>query len=67
MSTDPEQEFFGDGIAEEVITALSRYPSLFVMARNSSFTYQGRAVDTKQVGRELGVPGDHRDGRRADG
>jgi len=67
MSTDPEQEFFGDGIAEDVITALSRYPSLFVMARNSSFTYQGRAVDTKQVGRELGVPGDHRDGRRADG
>jgi len=55
MSDDPEQEFFGDGIAEDVITALSRYPSLFVIARNSSFTYKGRAVDVKQVGRELAV------------
>src|SRR5207302_1650784 len=55
MSADPEQEFFADGIAEDVITALSRYPSLFVIARNSSFTYKGRAVDVKQVGRELGV------------
>jgi adenylate cyclase len=55
MSSDPEQEFFGDGIAEDVITALSRYPSLFVIARNSSFTYKGRAVDVKQIGRELGV------------
>jgi adenylate cyclase len=55
MSADPEQEFFGDGIAEDVITALSRYPSLFVIARNSSFTYKGRAVDVKQIGRELGV------------
>jgi adenylate cyclase len=55
MSGDPEQEFFADGIAEDVITALSRYPSLFVIARNSSFTYKGRAVDVKQVGRELGV------------
>jgi len=55
MSTDPEQEFFGDGVAEDVITALSRYPSLFVIARNSSFTYKGRAVDVKQIGRELGV------------
>jgi adenylate cyclase len=55
MSVDPEQEFFADGIAEDVITALSRYPSLFVIARNSSFTYRGRAVDVKQVGRELGV------------
>jgi len=55
MSTDPEQEFFADGIAEDVITALSRYPSLFVIARNSSFTYKGRAVDVKQIGRELGV------------
>jgi adenylate cyclase len=55
MSTDPDQEFFADGIAEDVITALSRYPSLFVIARNSSFTYKGRAVDVKQVGRELGV------------
>ena len=55
MSTEPEQEFFADGIAEDVITALSRYPSLFVIARNSSFTYKGRAVDVKQVGRDLGV------------
>jgi adenylate cyclase len=55
MSGDPEQEFFADGIAEDVITALARYPSLFVIARNSSFTYKGRAVDVKQVGRELGV------------
>jgi adenylate cyclase len=55
MSGDPEQEFFADGIAEDVITALSRYPSLFVIARNSSFTYKGRAVDVKEVGRELGV------------
>ena len=55
MSLEPEQEFFADGIAEDVITALSRYPSLFVIARNSSFTYKGRAVDVKQVGRDLGV------------
>jgi adenylate cyclase len=55
MSADPEQEFFADGIAEDVITALSCYPSLFVIARNSSFTYKGRAVDVKEVGRELGV------------
>jgi adenylate cyclase len=55
MSTEPEQEFFADGIAEDVITALSRYPSLFVIARNSSFTYKGRAVDVKEVGRNLGV------------
>jgi adenylate cyclase len=55
MSNDPEQEFFADGIAEDVITALSRYSSLFVIARNSSFTYKGRAVDVKQVGRQLGV------------
>jgi adenylate cyclase len=55
MSNDPEQEFFADGIAEDVITALSRYPSLFVIARNSCFTYKGHAVDVKQVGRELGV------------
>jgi adenylate cyclase len=55
MSSDAEQEFFADGIAEDVITALSRYPSLFVIARNSCFTYKGRAVDVKQVGRELGV------------
>ncbi len=55
MSGDPEQEFVADGIAEDIITALSRYPSLFVIARNSSFTYKARAVDLKQVGRELGV------------
>jgi adenylate cyclase len=55
MSGDPEQEFFSDGIAEDIITALSRYPSLFVIARHSCFTYKGRAVDVKEVGRELGV------------
>jgi adenylate cyclase len=55
MSAEPEQEFLADGIAEDIITALSRYPSLFVIARNSSFSYKGRAVDVKQVGRELGV------------
>ena len=55
MSADPDQEYFADGIAEDIITALSRFPSLFVIARNSSFTYKGRAVDVKQVGRELGV------------
>jgi adenylate cyclase len=55
MSGDPGQEFFADGIAEDIITTLSRYPSLFVIARNSSFTYKGRAVGMKQVGRELGV------------
>ena len=55
MSGDPEQEFLADGIAEDVITALSRYPSLFVIARNSCFTYKGRAVNVKQVGRDLGV------------
>jgi TolB-like protein len=55
MSSDPEQEFFADGISEDIITALSRYPSLFVIARNSSLTYKGRSVDVKQIGRELGV------------
>ncbi len=55
MSSDPEQEFFADGIAEDVITILSRYPSLFVIARNSSFSFKGRAAGVKQVGRELGV------------
>jgi adenylate cyclase len=55
MSGDPEQEYFADGIVEEIITALSRVPSLFVIARNSSFTYKGKAIDIKQVGRELGV------------
>jgi TolB-like protein/class 3 adenylate cyclase/tetratricopeptide (TPR) repeat protein len=55
MSGDPEQEYFADGTVEEIITALSRFQHLFVIARNSSFTYKGRAVDVKQVGRELGV------------
>jgi TolB-like protein/Tfp pilus assembly protein PilF len=55
MSGEPEQEYFADGIVEDIITALSRFRSLFVIARNSSFTYKGRAVDVKQVGRELGV------------
>src|SRR5205085_3487430 len=55
MSGDPEQEYFADGIVDDIITALSRFKSLFVIARNSSFTYKGRAVDVKQVGRELGV------------
>jgi len=55
MSGDPEQEYFADGMAEDIITALSRFKALFVIARNSSFTYKGRAVDVKQVGRELGV------------
>jgi len=55
MSGDPDQEFFADGIAEDIITALSRYSSLFVIARNSCLTYKERAIDVKQVGRELGV------------
>ncbi|KAB2850620.1 MAG: adenylate/guanylate cyclase domain-containing protein [Hyphomicrobiaceae bacterium] len=55
MSGDPEQEYFADGIVEDIITALSRFNQLFVIARNSSFTYKGRPVDVKQVGRDLGV------------
>ncbi len=55
LSGDPEQGYFVDGMVEEIITALSRIRWLFVIARNSSFTYKGRAVDVKQVGRELGV------------
>jgi TolB-like protein len=55
MSGDQEQEYFADGVVEEIITAMSRMRWLFVIARNSSFTYKGRAVDVKQVGRELGV------------
>ena len=55
MSGDPEQEYFADGMVEDIITALSCFKALFVIARNSSFTYKGRAVDVKQVGRELGV------------
>jgi len=55
ISGDPEQEYFADGMVEEIITALSRIRWLFVIARNSSFTYKGQAVDVKRVGRELGV------------
>ncbi|MCC8938030.1 adenylate/guanylate cyclase domain-containing protein [Bradyrhizobium sp. Arg68] len=55
MSGDPEQEYFADGMVEEIITALSRFKWLFVIARNSSFTFKGRAVDIKEVGRKLGV------------
>ena len=55
MSGDPEQEYFADGMVEEIITALSRIRWLFVIARNSSFTYKGQSTDVKQVGRELGV------------
>jgi TolB-like protein/class 3 adenylate cyclase len=55
MSGDPEQEYFADGMVEEIVTALSRIRWLFVIARNSSFTYKGQAVDVKQAGRELGV------------
>jgi TolB-like protein len=55
MSGDPEQDYFADGMVEEIITALSRIRWLFVIARNSSFTYKGHAIDVKQVGRELGV------------
>jgi TolB-like protein/Flp pilus assembly protein TadD len=55
LSGDPEQEYFADGVVEDIITGLSRIKWLFVIARNSSFTYKGRAVDVKRVGRELGV------------
>jgi TolB-like protein/tetratricopeptide (TPR) repeat protein len=55
LSGDPEQEYFADGLVEEIITALSRIRWLFVIARNSTFTYKGQAIDVKQVGRELGV------------
>ena len=54
MSGDAEQEYFADGMVDEIITALSRFRSLFVIARNSTFTYKGRSVDVKQAGRELG-------------
>ena len=57
MSGDPEQEYFVDGLVEDIITALSRFKSLFVIARNSTFTYKGKVVDIKQVGRELGDAG----------
>jgi TolB-like protein len=55
MSGDPEQDYFADGMVDDIITALSHFKALFVIARNSSFTYKGRAVDVKQIGRELGV------------
>jgi DNA-binding winged helix-turn-helix (wHTH) protein len=55
MSGDPEQEYFADGMAEEIITALSRCNSLLVIARNSSFTYKGKVADVRQIGRDLGV------------
>ena len=55
LSGDPDQDYFADGVVEDIIGALSRMRWLFVIARNSSFTYKGRAVDVKQVGRELGV------------
>jgi TolB-like protein len=55
LSGDPKEDYFSDGITEDIITELSRFSELFVIARNSSFTYKGRAVDVRQVGRELGV------------
>jgi TolB-like protein len=55
LSSDPEQEYFADGVVEDITMALSRFHWLFVIARNSSFTYKGRTIDVKQVGRELGV------------
>src|SRR5262249_14889928 len=55
LSGDPQQEYFADGAVDDIITGLSRIKGLFVIARNSSFTYKGRAVDVKQIGRELGV------------
>jgi TolB-like protein len=55
LSSDPQQDYFADGMVEDIITGLSRSRSLFVIARNSTFTYKGKAVDIKQVGRELGV------------
>jgi adenylate cyclase len=55
MSGSPEQEYFADGMVEDIITGLSRSKSVFVIARQSTFTYKGKAVDVKQVGRELGV------------
>src|ERR1700684_640507 len=55
LSGDPEQEYFADGMVEDIITALSRFGELFVIARNSTFAYQGRAFDIRQVGHELAV------------
>ena len=55
MSGEADQEYFADGITDDIITELSRFSELFVIARNSSFTYKSKTVDEKQVGRELGV------------
>src|SRR5207248_11391486 len=55
ISGDPEQEYFTDGMVEDIITELSRFRALFVIARNSTFSYKGKAVDVRQVSRELGV------------
>src|SRR5258708_16784011 len=55
MSGDAEQEYFADGMVDDIITALSRFKLMFVISRNSSFVYKGKTVDVKQVGRELGV------------
>ena len=55
MSSDREQEYFADGVVEDIITALSRFRGLFVIARNSSFAYKGQSVNVREVGRELGV------------
>ena len=55
MSGDSEQDYFSDGLTEDIITGLSRFRSLFVIARNSAFTYKGKAVNVQQVGRELGA------------
>jgi len=55
MSGDPERDYFADGMVEDIVTGLSRIRWLFVIARNSSFVYKGKAVDVRQVGRELGV------------
>jgi len=55
LSGDPEQEYFADGMAEEILTSLSYCKSLFVIARNSSFAYKGKTIDVRQIGRELGV------------
>jgi TolB-like protein len=57
LSGDPEQEYFVDGVVEEIITAISRLPWLFVIARNSSFAYKGKSPDLRQVGRELCIYG----------
>ena len=55
MSGDPEQDYFADGIVEDIITDLSKISGLMVISRNSTFTYKGKAIDAKQVGRDLGV------------